>query len=287
MIQFIVPDQWQDLPLTKALQRYGVSVTMRRRIKHEATCYINGQVVSWRAFVQSGDKVEVQLPLKNTFEPVELPISICYEDDYLLVVNKPAGLLSHPVSTSSEPTLANAIAWHYEQEHCKAAFHPVHRLDRNTSGLLLVAKQPQIQYALTQKQLFHQRIYEALVTGTFPASAISVHFPIARKKGSIIERVVAPDGQEAHTDISLIQYGPSYSHVKVILHTGRTHQIRVHCSALGFPLLGDDLYGGSMDYIQRQALHARQLSFYHPIKKEMMTITSPLPDDMAALCATL
>ncbi len=284
MIQFIIPADWQALPLTKALQRYGVSVTMRRRIKHEAACFINGQTVSWRSFASPGDHVRVELPLKNEFEPIALPISICYEDEYLLAVNKPAGLLSHPVSTSDEPTLANAVAYHYQKTGTKAAFHLIHRLDRNTSGLILIAKQPQIQYALTQKQLFHQRTYQAFVTGSFPAPAASVRFPIARKEGSIIERIVSSAGQSAHTDIRLLHRGSQYSHIELQLHTGRTHQIRVHCAALGYPLLGDDLYGGSKEYISRQALHAGMISFLHPVEKKIITVTAPLPQDMAKLC---
>lgn len=283
MIDITIPLQWDRLPLIKVLSYTGVSLTMRRRIKHNATCTVNGILVDWQILVRTADRIHIELPRRSTFEPFTMALDIRYEDDYLMVINKPAGLLVHPTTKEREQTLANGVLAYYQRQHSNADFHPMHRLDRNTSGLVLIAKQPQIQHAFFKKKLFQYRQYEALVAGYFPAPAVTIQWPIARKNGSIIERVVAPSGQAAHTDITCRAVSPEISWIGCRLHTGRTHQIRVHCAAFGYPLLGDDLYGGSLQYMSRQALHAGKICFVHPISGEYISITAPLPECMMAI----
>lgn len=271
--------------LLKALRNSGVSATMRRRIKHNGICQINGQSADCRDFVHSGDIITVDLPLKNNFLPQKMNLEVCYEDEYLIVINKPAGLLMHPTSGTFDGTLANGMAYYYQSTNQSCAFHPMHRLDKNTSGLVLLAKQPHIQYAFTRQHLYYQRLYMALVSGTFPSENITVNVPIARCMDSIIMRKTDVAGKDAHSDFHLIRTNGDFSLISVTLHSGRTHQIRVHSSFLGYPLLGDDLYGGSRELIQRQALHAYAILFMHPVLKRVVTVKSQLPNDMYSLIA--
>jgi 23S rRNA pseudouridine1911/1915/1917 synthase len=157
MIHFTVGTIIRPTSLGGALKHFGVSSTLRRRIKHNGICTINGQAASTRDFVHEGDEICVTLPEKNPFPPQDIPIGIVYEDDYLMVIDKPAGLLMHPTSAVRDGTLANAVAYHYEQtgQHC--SYHPMHRLDKNTSGLCMVAKEPQIQYAFDKQDLGYKR----------------------------------------------------------------------------------------------------------------------------------
>ncbi|MBC3537739.1 RluA family pseudouridine synthase [Megasphaera hominis] len=283
MIQFTVGSLQKKTSLLGALRHFGVSSTMRRRIKHSGVCKINGHDATTKDFVVEGDRVEVTLPEKNSFTPEAIPLTIAYEDDYIIVVNKPAGLLMHPTSGAHTGTLANALAWYYEKTGQSCAYHPMHRLDRNTSGLCLIAKQPQIQYAFSRQDLAYHRFYAALCEGVFPAPLVTVHWPIERLPGSIIQRRTGVAGKAAHTDIRRLAACADYSLLEMVLHTGRTHQIRVHCASLGHPLVGDDLYGGSRRFMERQALHAFRVQFIHPVTGNYITVNSPLPADMQAL----
>jgi 23S rRNA pseudouridine1911/1915/1917 synthase len=283
MIHFTVGTIDKPTSLLGALRHFGISSTLRRKIKHNGACTINGAVASTRDFVHAGDVVMVTLPEKNSFPPDPIPIDIVYEDDYLMVVNKPAGLLMHPTTKERTGTLANAVSYYYEQtgQHC--AYHPMHRLDRNTSGLCMVAKEPQIQNAFNTKHCAYKRLYLAICEGFFPSPAATVKCPIGRCPDSIITRRVDPNGKPAQSDFTRLAAGNDYSLLKVVLHTGRTHQIRVHSSYLGYPLIGDELYGGSRRLIARQALHAYHIQFAHPITGHIITVNSPLPSDMEAL----
>ena len=145
MIHFTVGPLHRPTTVAGAMKHFGVSSTLRRRIKHSGSCTINGQPASTRDFVREGDVVSIVIPVKNEFAPEDIPIGIVYEDDYLMVIDKPAGILMHPTSAVRDGTLANAVAYHYAAtgQHC--SYHPMHRLDKNTSGLCMVAKEPQIQ----------------------------------------------------------------------------------------------------------------------------------------------
>ena len=283
MIEFTVGHLEKKTSLLGALRHAGVSATMRRRIKHNGCCTLNGNAADTRTFVAEGDVVRVTLPEHNPFPPQAIPIEIAYEDDYIIIVNKPAGLLMHPTSGAHDGTLANALAWHYCKTGQTCSYHPMHRLDRNTSGLCLIAKQPQIQYTFSKRQLAYHRYYLALAEGRFPAPFVTVHWPIARREGSIILRRTGTDGKDARTDIHRLAVCNAYSLLGLTLFTGRTHQIHVHCAALGHPLVGDDLYGGSRTLLQRQALHAFSIQFTHPVSGDFITVNSPLPADMQAL----
>lgn len=282
MLTLIVPLDWDPAPLKDFLRRSGLSLTLRRKVKYRGSVRRNGERLEPHMIVKPGEVIELDWAADCHLEPIQLDLKIVYEDDYVLIIDKPAGLLVHPTSQSTDPTLANGVVDYYRRCNCAYGFHPIHRLDKNTSGLIAIAKYPHIQHGLLSSSgKLLRRTYLAIVTGCPEPPQGRIHAPIARKPGSIIERIVSPDGQEALTNYQVIIPGQEASLVEAELDTGRTHQIRVHFSYKGHPLLGDDLYGGATNLINRQALHAAALSFPHPINGHIVNLTSPLPPDMA------
>ena len=172
------------------------------------------------------------------------------------------------------------MLFHYEAHGEKHAFHPVHRLDRQTSGLVLIAKEAHVQHLLSAHNAI-ERIYLAVIEGKLPEPCGTIDAPIARRPGSIIERMVSPAGKCAVTHYATLAERGGLSLLALRLATGRTHQIRVHLAHLAHPLLGDDLYGGRTDRIARQALHAHRLRLRHPSRGEEITVHAPLPADMS------
>lgn len=289
MLKLVVPDTAQPQTVKDFLRRQsGLSLSAWRKLKTNGTLMINEDFVTINSTVVAGDKVSLTWEDDCSITPTNIPLEICYEDDYLLVINKPAGLLVHPTVKEHNHTLANGIMFYFRQHNLPFSFHPVHRLDRNTSGLILIAKLAHIQHLMTSSNIKNfKRIYLAVVDGLLiPPSGI-ISAPIGRHPDSIIERMVRPDGQAATTHYQTISSYDKASLVELELLTGRTHQIRVHMAHIGHPLLGDDLYGGSLEYLNRQALHASKLIFEHPILKTAIEIESPLPDDIKLLLARL
>lgn len=288
-ITYHVTEALAGLPARAFLQKKaGISLNLWRKIKRSASFEQNGQAVNPAlTIVQTGDLISYDLQEHSAIEPVHLPLDIRYEDDTLLIVNKPANMLVHPTTKEHENTLANAVLYHYNETHQSLAFHPVHRLDRQTSGLVLIAKLPQIQHLLStaQGKLFH-RNYLALIPGRLTPAFGTIDAPIARKPGSIIERIVDAGGRPAITHYKTLKATDALSLLSLTLETGRTHQIRVHLAHLGHPLLGDDLYGGNHGLIERQALHACQMSFCHPLTQQEITIAAELPEDMARIVSS-
>lgn len=272
-------------------QVLGISGTIWKRIKHSGTFTHNGVPANaTRTQVGNGDTIAYDILRPSDIEPEDLPLDIRYEDDFLVIVNKPAGQLVHPTTKEAHGTLGNALLAWYARHGEHHAFHPVHRLDRDTSGLVLIAKEPQVQYQLTTgrdgKKAF-TREYLALIEGTLTPASGLIDAPIARALPSIILRKVAPPpaGKEARTHYETVRTNGKLSLLHFMLDTGRTHQIRVHLAHLGHPLLGDDLYGGSCTLLSRQALHAWRLSFRHPMTHEFVVVTAPLPSDMQRIAA--
>ncbi|UAL48663.1 RluA family pseudouridine synthase [Sutcliffiella horikoshii] len=253
--------------------------------------HVNGSAVTVRYVLQEGDTVEVFFPKEEPSEDLvaeEIPLDIVYEDEYVLVVNKPAGMASIPSREHRHGTLANAVLGYYQSKGICATIHIVTRLDRDTSGLMLIAKHRHAHhlFSLQQKEFGVKRRYEALVHGEMNVDEAeasgAVDAPIGRKDSSIIEREVREDGQRAVTHYMVLRARESWSHVSLRLETGRTHQIRVHMAYIGHPLLGDSLYGGSgVNGLSRQALHSCELSFFHPVEEREMTFRCTLPEDMS------
>lgn len=290
MLEFIVPDQ-QTPQTAKNFLRYhaGVSLTLWRKIKNQGQLLINGKLFPGNTLVYPGDIVSIVPGDSNcSILPVNLPLDICYEDEYLLIINKPAGILVHPTNREMDHTLANAVMYYYQQKNLSCGFHPIHRLDRNTSGLVLIAKTPYLQHLLSVDHIKKvRRIYFALVSGILPKSSGKIDAPIGRHPDSIIERIVTSEGQKAVTYYQVCKISSDSSLIQLELETGRTHQIRVHLAHIGHPLIGDDLYGDTTKLLNRQALHAAKLTFMHPILNHVLEINSQLPNDMQKLMKKL
>ena len=203
---------------------------------------------------------------------------IAYEDDFLLIIDKPAGMLVHPTVSQWDGTLYDLVKDYYAAKGIKADIHPVSRLDKNTSGLVIFAKEPIIQFWLSQQEIVKEDLAIAQGHITEPNGIITA--PIARKEGSIIERCVDYErGKEAKTAYTVLGYYGGNTLIKLQLFTGRTHQIRVHMAHLGHPLVDDNLYGTPGPQ-SRHALHAYRLAFKHPVGDFWLEITRILPDDL-------
>ena len=289
MLDFLVPETFTPMPIKDFLRRHiGFSLTVWRKIKHSGTLSVNSLEVPMNYIVYPGDIINVNWQETCSIVPTQLPLTICYEDDYMLIIDKPAGMLVHPTVSEHISTLANAVMHYYHTMKYPYNFHPVHRLDRNTSGLVLIAKQPHIQHLLSRNSIKNiNRQYLALIPGAILPTEGSIDAPIARYPDSIIQRMVHESGQDATTLYKVLKNFNSASLLELTLLTGRTHQIRVHLSHIGHPLLGDDLYGGSRELIGRQALHAARLYFTHPVSGKVIDVSTPLPADLRGLIKAL
>jgi len=249
---------------------------------------LNGRCVKLNERLNIGDNLVVKFPKEEKsshMKPENISLDIIYEDEFLLVVNKPAEMATIPSYHHPSGTLANAILAYYEKKCIPYTVHIVTRLDRGTSGLVLIAKHRYSHSLLSslQKKGEIKRKYQAIMTGILSTDTGIITKRIGRKDGSIIERTVREDGREAITHYKTIKKTINHTFVDIELETGRTHQIRVHFSSIGHPLAGDDLYGGSKDLIKRQALHCNHISFLHPFRQKSMSFSSSIPKDMEML----
>lgn len=263
------------------MQECGISRKMLTQLKHEGSIIVNGEPRTVRHDLECGDQVDVLFPPEHPSEqmvPSERPLTILYEDAYVLAVEKPAGIASIPSRLHPRDTLANAVLGYYAQIGLASAIHIVNRLDRDTSGVVLFAKYAYVHHRFSEAQKAGRlmRTYKALVKGEVRPQTIDA--PIGRAEGSIMERTVRGDGQHAITHIVSSERRGEYSLLTLRLETGRTHQIRVHLRHLGYPLVGDTMYDGPSG-MERHALHSADASFHHPMTGQWMTVTSDVPDD--------
>lgn len=245
---------------------------------------INSKICNTRNTANIGDILLVSFDFEEdnlNIVPTKMNLNIIYEDEWMLIVNKPAGIAIHPSILHYEDSLCNGIKFHFDSIGLKKKIRPVNRLDLNTSGLVIFAKCEYIQECLISqmKNNTFKKEYIAICSGIFDIKADTINLPIARKENSIIERCISDKGQKSITHYEVIKEINNYSIVKCILETGRTHQIRVHMSAIGHPLLGDSLYGSISDSMDRQALHCYKLSFLHPVINVFMDFIGDLPID--------
>ena len=264
----------------------GVSTALLNSLKRRpGALLLNGAPVFTSALLRRGDVLTADLSDPagpGDIPPVPMPLDIPYEDEFLLVVNKGAPLAVHPSSFApEEPTLANGLAGYLGVGF---TFHPVNRLDRGTTGLMVVAKSRYVHNLLRRRLHSGEfyREYRGIALGMPDPAAGQVALPIARAEGSPIKRCVSPQGAAALTEYQTLSAAGGLSLLRLIPRTGRTHQLRLHMAALGCPLLGDWLYGREdREQIGRPALHAGLLALRHPVTGENIRLTAPLPGDMA------
>lgn len=247
----------------------------------------DGKAVSKNYKIKGTETIEVEIPEAEPMDavPEDIPIEIVYEDDDLLVVNKPKGMVVHPAHGNYHGTLVNALLFHCGESlsGINGVIRPgiVHRIDKNTSGLLIVAKNDKSHLHLAEQIKAHSftREYEAIVSGSLKQESGIVDAPIGRHKTDRKKMcVTAENSRNAVTHYSLIKQYGGYAHIKCRLETGRTHQIRVHMAYIGNAVLGDDVYGKAYKGIEGQCLHARKIGFIHPSTEKYMEFTSELPD---------
>ncbi len=278
---FTIPTEYDGASVQTFL-RQGCGFSWRTvvRLKHtDGGITVNGVLRRSIDRVNAGEQLCLQFPEDTVrVEPAELPLAIAYEDESVLVVDKPPYLAVHPSAGKPEPTLANAVVGYYQRTGQVHAFRPVNRLDRNTSGLLLAAKNPHVAYALARKA---EKEYLAIVLGKVTGTG-TVNQPIRVKDGCCITREVGEGGKPSITHYEALATDGAVSLVRLRLETGRTHQIRVHMAWLGHPLAGDTMYGTDETVMARHALHCAAMRFTHPLTAQSIELHSPLPDDMRA-----
>lgn len=275
------------------LKEQGISKRLLAKIKFQGgKIFVNDKVENVLYSLKAEDSVRIIIPDEGSHEtllPDSASLDIVYEDEHLLVVNKPAGIPSIPAQYHPNGTMANRVKSYYQKQGYKdQVVHVVTRLDRDTSGLMLFARHG-FAHALLDKELQKKQLikkYQAIISGNLALFKQHdlINFPILRDPTSIIKRQTGANGKSAETEYWVKTRNEELALVDIQLHTGRTHQIRVHFSAAGFPLVGDDLYEGEMSFsLKRQALHCGELEFIHPFTQEKLYFRQQLPQDMEKL----
>ena len=287
IITYTIDNASTGLRIEQYLRRRGYSYQNLARLKKmRESILLNGAWTYMRTAVKDDDilTVHIQEPESSpNIPPLKLPLDIVYEDEDIVVVNKPAGMPVHPSLNNYENSLANGLMYYYQEQGKPFIFRCTNRLDRDTSGLTVVAKHMVSSSILSSMGMRHEitREYLAIVRGALKPSVGTIDAPIGRTGSSLIERKIDfENGERAVTHYRVVEEQNGHSLISLILETGRTHQIRVHMKYIGHPLVGDYLYNPDMEYIDRQALHSHRLSFTHPVTGEKMEFTAPLPADM-------
>ena len=267
---------------------FSMSDRLLLKLKKLDKIYLNGNVTSVNHPVLENNLIECYLDYEednSNIVPTEMPLNIIYEDEAYIVVNKPAGIPVHPSMDHYTDSLSNGIAFYFNQIGLKKKIRPVNRLDKDTSGIVIFAKNEYIQECLVRQMKSKEFIkkYIAVVNGNLDNLEGTINAPIVRKEGSIIERCVSETGDIAITHYKVLKRKTDFDIVECILETGRTHQIRVHFAYLGHSLLSDTLYGTSSSLINRQALHAYKVVFPHPLSKKKVKYIATVPEDLNKL----
>ena len=283
----------EGIRISEFLKCLGFSSSLITKVKY-GNVYLNGTAVHMRAPVFTGDTVKVIFPEEASegIEPISIPLDILYEDEYIVLPNKSANMPTHPSHNHRGDTLADALAYKYQEEGLPFVFRAISRLDRNTSGILLIAKDRISASRLSQamKDGNITKKYIAILNGELDADEGTIDTYIKREAESIIFRKVCgfnEGGDRAITKYTVLARKNGYSLVLASPITGRTHQLRVHFAHIGAPILGDDMYGEASPLINRHALHALSLSFEHPRTQESLTVCAPPCEDMSKLISLL
>jgi 23S rRNA pseudouridine1911/1915/1917 synthase len=286
-LSYTISAEYHGFTIEKYLKSQGYSsanITAIKKMPNNVV--VENQWVHMNRKLSEGEVLTVNISEAESSDkipPVEMPLDIVYEDEDIVVINKPAGLSIHPSLNHYEDSLANGLAYYYQSQGKAFVFRCANRLDKNTSGLTVVAKHlvsGNILSTMVKNRQFHREYY-AIVQGSVTPSSGTIDAPIGRVSESSIERQVDFDnGERAVTHYQVIEEKNGHSLVSIHLETGRTHQIRVHFKYIGHPLIGDEIYNPDMAHMQRQALHSHKIGFRHPITGEEMEFVAPLPEDM-------
>lgn len=252
----------------------GITARSMTILKYAEGIFRGDSVIKSHEIVHSGDVITLRLPReKNEISPVQGSLDILYEDEYLLIVNKPDDMPVHPTKIHQRDTLANIVSFYQHSRGESYTFRALNRLDKDTSGCVMIAKD-RLTYSLVKDSI--KKVYVAVCEGVITDAGM-IDSPIGPEPGSKIKRCIRADGQSAITYYKPIRNDGRHTLLEIWLETGRTHQIRCHMSGIGHPLAGDDLYGGSLNDIPRQALHCQKLSFIHPHTKKPICISTDIP----------
>lgn len=281
-LEFIVPKSCDNATLRTFLRKEcNVSSRIISQLKREKDGILrDNKNIKTIEKVKAGDKIVLNLPYEeNKITPVKGTLNILFEDEYIIIFDKPYGIPVHPTKVHQTDTLANYVSYMQRQNNSIYKFRAVNRLDKDTSGIVVVAKD-----RYTASYLFNnvEKKYCAVCEGIIKKTG-TIDKPISIKEGHSIQRTCSHSGQKSVTHYKPILNNNNHTLLEIELETGRTHQIRVHFSSIGHPLAGDDMYGGSLEFIKRQALHCKVVSFIHPFSKERIIINSEIPEDMKNL----
>lgn len=283
ILEFTVPEQFDQARGNVFLRSFcrlsHRTILALKQVENGVTA--DGKLLRVIDRVRTGQKVVIRLPEEHHVmqQAVSLPVLVVYEDEDLLVFNKPADMPIHPSAGHADDTLANAAAAYLSAKGECCAFRPVNRLDRNTSGLAVTAKHA---HAAARLNGHVEKIYLAVTQGIPPASG-TIDAPLRTMEGHGIRREIGDGGESAITHWRTLETGEDHALLRVVIATGRTHQIRAHFSCSGYPLAGDDMYGGHLTLIARHALHCAAVRFLHPVTNQPMELLAPLPEDMVRL----
>lgn len=267
---------------------FSMSDRLILKLKKSMKIYLNGILCYVWTPISIGDIICALIDFdedNSNIVPTKINLNILYEDEALLIINKPSNMPVHPSNLHYSDSLSNGVKYYFDSIGLNKKIRPINRLDKDTTGIVLFAKNEYIQECLVKqmKSKTFVKEYIAILDGILFENKGTICAPIARKENSIIEREVSENGDTAVTHFEVLKTLNNISLVKFTLETGRTHQIRVHSKHIGHPIIGDTLYGTPSPFINRQALHACKVSFVHPISKKQISITTDLPTDISSL----
>ncbi|SHE78363.1 23S rRNA pseudouridine1911/1915/1917 synthase [Caldanaerobius fijiensis DSM 17918] len=285
-MRFRVDLDYDGMTVGEFLKSKRFSRRTINRLKSGGRIFLNGAIAYTGEVIKNGDILDIDFTEDCNIVPSPIPLDIIYEDEDILVLNKQPGIVVHPTAYHYDDTIGNGVMYYFSQKGLKRGFHPVNRLDRETSGVLIIALN-QHMHNMIQQYGQMDKAYIAVVEGVVEKDCGTIDLPIARKPGSLIERCVSQDGQRAITHFCTVKRLENMTVLLLKLETGRTHQIRVHLSYIGHPIIGDTLYGklyGKPNAeINRHALHCSEMSFLHPYTGKRVFFKAPLPQDMENL----
>ena len=264
---------------------FNMSNRLITKLKQNKLIFLNNKETYLDKLLSAGDIVKCIIDFNESSDNIistKMDLKIIYEDDYILAVNKPFNMAVHPSILHYENSLSNGIKYYFESLELNKKIRPINRLDRDTTGIVLFAKNEYIQECLI-KQMAAKSFYKeylAVLDGIVDNPKGTINASITRKDSSIIERCISENGAKAVSHYEVINSKNNLSLVKFVLETGRTHQIRLHSKHIGHPIIGDTLYGKKSNLISRQALHCHKISFIHPITKNKIEFVAPMPEDI-------